>query len=129
MATVERLRRNQTAFDYVVVGGGTAGCVIASRLAAELPSASILLIEGGESDVGKDDLHNLKLQVNAWGGEHDYRWSSVPQPKGKMIMHAKRLSSWLTHCRREQLHPALAWQGPRGLLQHQRLHLVPASRV
>lgn len=86
MTTVERLRRNQTAFDYVIVGGGTAGCVVASRLASELPTASILLIEGGESDVGKDNLHDLKLQVNSWGGDHDYCWSSVPQPKGKITL-------------------------------------------
>ncbi|KAL6357221.1 hypothetical protein LRP88_10841 [Fusarium phalaenopsidis] len=84
MTTVESLRRNQTAFDYVFVGDGTAGCVVASRLASELPKASILLIEGGESDVGKDNLHDLKLQVNSWGGDHDYCWSSVPQPKDEI---------------------------------------------
>ncbi|UPK89107.1 hypothetical protein LCI18_000042 [Fusarium solani-melongenae] len=90
MTTVEGLRRNQTAFDYVIVGGGTAGCVVASRLAAELPTASILLIEGGESDVGKDNLHDLKLQINSWGGDHDYCWSSVPQPKGNgFIQHSR----------------------------------------
>ncbi|KAM6508282.1 hypothetical protein FALCPG4_018156 [Fusarium falciforme] len=77
MTTVESLRRNQTTFDYAIVGGGTAGCVVTSRLASELPTASILLIEGGESDVGKDNLHNLKPQVNAWGGDHDYCWSSA----------------------------------------------------
>ncbi|KAJ4209658.1 hypothetical protein NW759_013305 [Fusarium solani] len=62
MTTVESLRRNQTAFDYIIVGGGTARCVIASQLASELPTASILLIEGGESDIGKENLHDLKLQ-------------------------------------------------------------------
>lgn len=64
MATVENLEPNQASYDYVVVGGGTAGCVIASRLASELPPTSVLLIEGGESDLGKDYLHDLKLQVN-----------------------------------------------------------------
>jgi choline dehydrogenase len=36
-------------FDYVVVGGGTAGCVVAARL-AEQPDTTVLLVEAGERD-------------------------------------------------------------------------------
>jgi len=36
-----------TAADYVIVGGGTAGCVLAARLCARLPAASVVLIERG----------------------------------------------------------------------------------
>ncbi|CAH0051572.1 unnamed protein product [Clonostachys solani] len=90
MATVEGLDRQQSAFDYVIVGGGTAGCVVASRLASDLPAARILLIEGGDSDLGKDNLHDLKLQVDAWGTEHDYVYSSVPQLKGNSFIQHSR---------------------------------------
>lgn len=39
-------------FDYVIVGGGVAGCVLASRLSVALPDKSILLVEAGpEYDV------------------------------------------------------------------------------
>ena len=36
-------------FDYIVVGGGSAGCVVAARLSAD-PANRILLIEAGETD-------------------------------------------------------------------------------
>ena len=38
------------SFDYIVVGGGTAGCVVASRLHHGDPSKSVLLIERGPDE-------------------------------------------------------------------------------
>ena len=37
----------QTEVDYVIVGGGTAGCALAARLCEGLPGAQVALLERG----------------------------------------------------------------------------------
>ena len=40
-------RSDITSADYIIVGGGNAGCTLAARLRQRLPSASIMFIEAG----------------------------------------------------------------------------------
>ncbi|NLP60086.1 GMC family oxidoreductase [Paraburkholderia sacchari] len=53
-----RLNQSVGEFDYIVVGAGTAGCVVANRL-SEDDNVSVLLIEAG----GKDDYHWIHIPV------------------------------------------------------------------
>ena len=43
------MSNTSAAFDYVIIGGGTAGCLLASRLSAE-PRNRVLLLEAGKAD-------------------------------------------------------------------------------
>lgn len=77
-------------YDYVVVGGGTAGCVIASRLAEYLPRKRILLIEAGPSDYMDDRVLDLKKWLGLLGGELDYDYGTTEQPMGNShIRHSR----------------------------------------
>ena len=40
--------QQQLEADYVIVGGGTAGCVLAARLCTGLPNATIVMMERAE---------------------------------------------------------------------------------
>ena len=51
-------RQDLGAFDYVIVGAGTAGCVLANRLSAD-PDVTVLLLEAG----GKDDYIWIHIPV------------------------------------------------------------------
>jgi choline dehydrogenase len=52
------MTQNSGSFDYVIIGAGTAGCVLANRLSAD-PDTSVLLLEAG----GKDDWVWIHIPV------------------------------------------------------------------
>ena len=47
-----------TGFDFIVIGGGLAGCVVASRLRQRKPSLSVLLVEAGPDTTGHPHVSN-----------------------------------------------------------------------
>ncbi|OWZ02438.1 Choline dehydrogenase [Phytophthora megakarya] len=74
----------QTAkeFDYVIVGGGSAGCVLANRLSAD-PSNSVLLVETGPKDRGLKDSIRLAMPALLPANLIDdrYNWNYVTEPQ------------------------------------------------
>ncbi|WP_079191292.1 GMC family oxidoreductase [Streptomyces sp. CB00455] len=76
-------------YDYVVVGGGTAGSVIASRL-TEDPDVTVAVIEGGPSDVDRPDVLTLRRWMGLLGGDLDYDYPTTEQPRGNShIRHSR----------------------------------------
>ncbi|MDT8910699.1 GMC family oxidoreductase N-terminal domain-containing protein [Amycolatopsis sp. PS_44_ISF1] len=82
----------QESFDYVIVGAGSAGCVLAARL-SEDPSAQVLLLEAGGED-SADEIHIPAAFASLFKTRWDWNYETVEQkhtgrsaywPRGKML--------------------------------------------
>jgi len=67
------------SFDYLIVGGGSAGCVLAARL-SEDPSVRVALLEAGPPDRNVLIHCPAGLAVLARNGQANWAFETVPQP-------------------------------------------------
>lgn len=67
-------------FDYLVIGGGTAGLAVAARLAAGDPGCAVGLLEAGGDARGDADVDIPGRFGRALGGRLDWRFVTEPQP-------------------------------------------------
>ncbi len=65
-------------YDYVIVGAGSAGCVLASRL-SEDPNVSVLLLEAGGPDK-KQEIHIPAAFSRLFKTPLDWNYETEPQP-------------------------------------------------
>ena len=104
---------SDTDFDYIIIGAGTAGCLLANRLSAD-PTKRVLLIEAGRRD--------------------DYHWIHIPV--GYLYCIGNPRTDWLYNTEADAGLNGRSLRYPRGktlggCFQHQRhdLHARPGARL
>lgn len=65
-------------YEYIIVGGGTAGCVLANRLSAN-PAISVALVEAGPTVFNDSRVLSPNPAGPAWGTELDWNYTTTPQ--------------------------------------------------
>ncbi|KAG4438451.1 hypothetical protein IFR05_006061 [Cadophora sp. M221] len=78
-------------YDYVIIGGGTAGLTIAARL-TENPKTSVLVLEAGNDHSNDTNVLAPGLYTGMYGNpEYDWNYKTVPQihANGQVVAHPR----------------------------------------
>ncbi|MFG1616880.1 choline dehydrogenase [Nonomuraea wenchangensis] len=79
-------------FDFVIVGGGSAGCALANRLSAD-PATSVLVLEAGRPDSLWDVFIHMPaaLMFPIGNSRYDWKYESEPEPhlNDRRVYHAR----------------------------------------
>ncbi len=80
------------SWDYVIVGGGSAGCALANRLSSD-PGTRVLVLEAGRSDIKLDPFIHMPAALPYPIGNrlYDWKYESEPEPHmgGRRVYHAR----------------------------------------
>jgi choline dehydrogenase len=82
----------RSGYDVVIVGGGSAGCVLANRLSAD-PATRVLVLEAGRPDSLWDVYIHMPAALSFPIGNprYDWRYATEPEPSlgGRRVAHAR----------------------------------------
>lgn len=77
-------------FDYIIVGGGQAGCVLAARLRQAHPSLLVALIEAGPDESHHHYVQSPALYPMLHSTPLQYSYQSTPQPQ----LEGRQIPNW-----------------------------------
>ncbi|KAJ0417242.1 hypothetical protein BJY00DRAFT_303529 [Aspergillus carlsbadensis] len=81
----------ESTYDYIIIGGGTAGLTVATRL-SENPSLSILVIESSDSQLENPDVTDISRLAYTYDSPLDWAYATTEQGFGgrRQVMRAGR---------------------------------------
>jgi choline dehydrogenase len=86
---MKKMSEKVVEYDYIVVGAGSAGCVLANRL-TETEQQDVLLVEAGEPD-DREAIHQPPRFLELYGSAVDWDYHTVEQSglNGRQLYHPR----------------------------------------